>query len=170
MFGTSFPPHSYPPIPNNSSTAAGEMLCKFRPDLVYSSQLIYRLLNSRFLACLLLLPSIIPQVSLSFIPGRAQCTKVTAPGWLALHSPLASRPVRFDRNYGTPNSSALYWSSLTSSSVDEHRSSLYTSFNLSDDSWVSRPIRRRPQRTIPSSSSLALPVLFLPSQIFNSSR
>ena len=54
-----------------------------------------------------------------------------------------------------------HWSQLTPSSVNEHRSSLHASLNLSDDPRISRPIRRRSQRLIPSPPSLAISVLSL---------
>lgn len=49
--------------------------------------------------------------------------------------------------------------------VDEHRTSVYTSLNLSDDPRLSRPIRRRSQRLVPPPPSLVISVPSLLTQL-----
>ena len=128
------------------------------------SWLIARLLNSRPLACLVYFPSIPSQPTLRPDRGRPSSPQTPASCWLALHTLLAPRPLRSYWNHGTPEYRIPHLSQLTFSSVDEHRPSLHTGLDLSDDPWFSRSVRRRSQRLVPSPPSLAVSVPSLPLQ------
>lgn len=149
-------------VPNDPCATAGEMLCEYHHALMHGSRLISS--SSQFKASY---PSCTPSFDHSPSPPLHNPSMTTCPTSYSLSSAGVALSFGFPLYVISPEPPFVkvlrsYWPSLTSSSVDEYRSSLHTRLNLSDDSWISRPIRRRSQRLIPSPPSLAIPVLSLP--------